>query len=144
MCTSGGKTATNYFRNVSRGVNPYSYRYGASVCLYCLHPDDKHPAQYAAGSPIYYLDEAKGYIHPYQFKKDKNGAIVNVGVNNWFLATASGYGNTINAAVERAYSTVDNTAFREMMYRPKSDFMSMEYPSSILNRLEFLKEKNLI
>lgn len=56
--------------------------------------------------------------------KDNNGYISNVGCGDILLAYAAGYGNSLNACVNRVYNVVDGTSFKEVIYRPKSDFMS--------------------
>jgi hypothetical protein len=41
------------------------------------------------------------------------------------------------------YKSVDGFSFAGAYYRPKSDFLSLDYPTSILNRVNYGLEKKL-
>jgi hypothetical protein len=59
------------------------------------------------------------------------------------LAIITGAGKSINEAVNRLYRNVDGFAFVGAYYRPKDDYVSMDYTSSILNRINYGVERGL-
>ena len=68
--------------------------------------------------------------------------LVTVG-DDWNLGVISGAGDSIDQAVNSMYKSVDGFSFAGAYYRPKSDFLSLDYPTSILNRVNYGLEKKL-
>jgi hypothetical protein len=68
--------------------------------------------------------------------------LVTVG-DDWNLGVISGAGDSIDEAVNSMYKSVDGFSFAGAYYRPKSDFLSLDYPTSILNRVNYGLEKKL-
>ena len=74
--------------------------------------------------------------------KNERNNLVTIGTN-WNLAVITGAGKSIHQAVNRLYKNVDNFAVVGAYYRPKDDFLSMDYTSSIISRLNYGLERGL-
>ncbi len=70
--------------------------------------------------------------------KEKKGECVSVGGLD-LLGVATGASNVLETAVSKAYEVVKGVKFENLFYRPKFDFLSMDYRSSILNRFAAIK-----
>lgn len=77
-------------------------------------------------------DEVDERVWLYDMKL-KNGECLTAGCA-WDLVVFTGGGATINSAVTRAYEAEDGFSFSNMIVRPRFDFKSTEYKSSIMNR----------
>ncbi len=75
-------------------------------------------------------------------KKNDKGHLVSVG-SDWNLAVITGSGKSIDEALTQMYRNVDNFAFVGSYYRSFDDYVSLDYQSSILNRLNYGLEKGL-
>jgi phosphoribosylamine-glycine ligase len=60
------------------------------------------------------------------------------------VGTCTGAGETPEEAIKMAYKTAEGVAMTGLLYRPKFDFMSKAYFTSIMNRYNWLKESGLI
>ena len=139
MATEKNRNATEYFSRVSSGKNPLRYKYGATVSLYNVAPDKKFASLEAQDLPVYFKRAAEEYLWLFQIRKDKeSNSLVNVGCGDILLGYASACGNSLSATISSAYKIVDNLSFKELLYRPKNDYLSKDYSSSILNRFDFL------
>lgn len=74
--------------------------------------------------------------------KNKRGQIVTVGYD-WNLAVVTGSGKSINEAVNQMYRNVDNLSFVGSYYRSKDDYLSLDYSTSIINRLNYGLDRGL-
>jgi len=75
-------------------------------------------------------------------KRDEKKRIVTAGCD-WNLCIITGSGKSINEAIYRTYKNIDGLSFVGSYYRSKHDFVSQEYPTSILNRLNYGLERGL-
>lgn len=141
MATEKNRNATEFFSRIVAGKNPLHYKYGATVTLYTITPDKEFPALEEDGIPIYCKRAAEDYLWLCNIKKDQESdCLVNVGIGDLILGYASSCGNSLRSTVDSVYKIVQNVSFRELLYRPKSDYLSREYSSSILNRLDFINK----
>lgn len=136
MATEKNRNASEYFARVSSGKNPLHYNFGATVSLYNIGCDKKFPCLESDNLPVFWRRAADEYIWIYQLRKNDEDCIVNVGCGDPLLGYASGCGDSLSQCVESTYKVIDNFSFREVLYRPKSDFLSREYATAILNRFE--------
>lgn len=143
MATKGGRVASNYFEAVAAGKNPLNYEFGTVVSFFNILQDAEHPKLHATEIPVYWDEDAGKHLYLFQIRKDGD-KVVNVGVDDILFGFAGGYGRTLEDAVRRVYKVVESVSFREILYRHKSDYLSEEYPSSILNRVKFLVDNKLI
>jgi len=97
MAAERGKVPTAYFEDISAGVSPFRYRFGATVSLYNTAPDSRFPRMMAGDRPIYCDEEVDhSLLYFQQIKKGKDGIYRNVGGRDDedTLAFSTGYGNT--------------------------------------------------
>lgn len=126
-----------FFESIVEKENPFTLgTVGASVTLFNLQRDPTERYLLSGASVNYTVDCARN-IWPYDvYKKTKNDKMRIVGYG-WELCTVTGAGRYIDEAVNALYKNVDNFTFAGAYYRPKYDFLSLEYPTSILNRLRY-------
>lgn len=142
MSRNGNRVASSYFENVSKGINPFSYKFGTCLSLYNIDPDKKYPGMYKEGGTIEWTDEIKDRLFPYQIKKDRE-YIINVGFPNQLLGYTTGYGDTFKESVECLYEFEDEFYFEGVYYRSKTDFMTSDHISSLTNRIKYLVDNDL-
>ena len=75
-------------------------------------------------------------------KKNGGGRIVTVGTD-WNLAVITGSGKSIDEAAAKLYNNVDGFSFVGSYYRSEDDYISQDYPTSIINRLNYGLERGL-
>lgn len=136
-------SVNHFFESVVAGKNPFTPgTVGASVTLFNLYRDPSE-RYILSGASIDYTNASAKDIWAYDvYRKTKNDRMRIVGYD-WQLSPISGSGKTIDEAVRNLYVNVDQFFLAGVYYRPKSDFLSMEYPSSILNRLRYGLKKQL-
>lgn len=137
MATDKNRNASEYFERVAAGKNPLRYNYGATVSLYNILPDKKFPALNAEGLPVYWRRAADDYLWLYQIKED-SGCVVNVGCGDILLGYLSACGNSFRECVDSVYKYADCVSFKEVLFRTKSDYLSRDYATAILNRYDAL------
>jgi hypothetical protein len=147
MCRDeDGKNATSrHFDGIAGGQNPLTCDYGVAVRLFQTQPDPDHGGLYQGGYTMDWLDEASDGLFFYCLKKteDKNPRFVSVGYMK-DLGVAVGASNYLRAAVDRAYFCARSFAMTGTYYRPKLDFLSEDYATSVMNRYNFIIHSGLI
>ena len=135
MCDS----VSDFFESLVKGENPLKKKYGAAVRGLNLKKDDD---RWSAGEMnMSWLDEEDKNIWVYDMKK-KDGKTVNVGSGD-DLAVFTGSADDIKTAVNKAYTARKAFSFSGVYSRPKEDFMSTAYLSSIPNRFGYAKDNQL-
>ena len=140
----------NYFQSIVDGKEPYKFAYGTGLAVYSVRSDDKYPMLNQDKLSIHIKDSSMKNFFPGQIKMRRTEAgkqIVNVGYREFDSAPLGyvvGRGNTIEDAVEMIYKALKGISMKGLYYRNQEDFLSTSYTSSILNRVDFLKEKRLI
>lgn len=135
---SGGPAA--YFNNIVKGKNPIKNKYGVTVRIFNMETDgDRHTR---GGIPVFVGEEAENETYLYDVKKEKD-KIVTVGYQQ-DLGVVSVAGNSLIEMVEECYTKISKIGFKDVLYRPKDDFLSSSYTSSIFNRLQWAIDKELI
>ncbi|HVL40502.1 MAG TPA: hypothetical protein VM328_14015 [Fimbriimonadaceae bacterium] len=126
-------SAGEYFSRVSAGRSPYYEAVAASCRLFNLHAGAGTGIEWKTGlDDAIWLRDARrssGRIETAGYKDD--------------LAVLTGGGKSVGEAVRRLYRAVDGFSFEGAYYRPKSDFLSRDYPDAILNRLDFGLQRGL-
>lgn len=133
------ESATDFFLKLSSGENPYKYQYGVSVRGFQPN-NDKHELKEERMSWLQSVDKD---VWLYDIKLSKEENSVNA-TTDWDKVVFTGQGETINQAVDRAYEVREGFSFPGLEVRPKYDFLSKEYPCSIINRYNFAIEEGLI
>jgi hypothetical protein len=136
------KSAHDYFASAMQGKSPFTLgTLGCSVTLFNPAMDREHPGHTPEGTPI----EFKKSVGPNLWLwdvKGEHGRLVSAG-DDENLGVITGSGSSIEAAVGHMYRAVDDFSFVGVYYRPKFDYLSMDYATSIVNRLNYGLERGL-
>lgn len=114
---------------------------GTSVRLFNLSTDPE-TEKVSGGLTIQYKPEIEKDVWLWDVKRNRDGQLVTVGVD-WNLAVITGSGKSIDEAVTKMYKNIENIAVVGVYYRSKDDYLSHDYSTSILNRLNYGLERGL-
>lgn len=131
-----------FFENIVKKKNPFTLgTVATSVRIFNMNHDEEDESV-SGDILINYKPEVEKDVWMWDIKKTSRGHFVSVGTD-WNLAIITGAGKSIPEAVNRLYKNVDGFAFVGAYYRPKDDYLSMDYTSSILNRVNYGVERGL-
>lgn len=131
-----------FFENIARQKSPFTLgTVGTSVRIFNLNRDDEDE-QVSPDILVDYKPEIEKDLWFWDVKKNERGKIVTVG-SDWNLAIITASGKSIDEAVNKMYKNVDSFSFVGAYYRSKDDFISLDYPTSILNRVNYGLERGL-
>lgn len=134
-------SVSHFFESVVRKQNPFTLgTVAASTTIFNLQ-QDKTDHRILSGSVMEYKEEAEKDIWMYDASA-KNGRTVAVGydVN---IAAITGSGSSVDEAVSKMYKNINKFSYVSEYYRPKWDYLSLDYTSSIPNRLNYGLEHKL-
>lgn len=135
-------SVTKFFEKIVRKESPFTMgTVGTSVRLFNLSRDQE-TEQVSANMSIDYRPEIEKDLWLWDVRKNQRGKYVTVG-SDWNLAIITGAGKSIDEAVAKMYRNVDGFAFIGVYYRSKDDYLSLDYSSSIINRLNYGLEHGL-
>jgi hypothetical protein len=135
-------SVTKFFEKVVRKEAPFVIgTVGTSVRIFNLNRDTE-TEQIADKITIDYRPEIEKDLWLWDVRKNQRGKLVTVG-SDWNLAIITGAGKSIDEAVSRMYRNVDGFAFVGAYYRSKDDYLSLDYSTSIINRLNYGLEHGL-
>lgn len=135
------QSLNHFFESLTNKVNPYTLgTVGTSMRIFNLSrsSDDKYVS---SGDTINYKQEIQKDVWLFDALK-KNKKVISAGYD-WNLAVITGAGNSINEAVTRMYNNIEKFSFLGGYYRPKSDYLSLGYSTSIINRLNYGLDRKL-
>jgi len=141
MSLRNGKMSSSYYESIMKGKNPYTYRYGSSLALYSLHQDTEVLGTPQNELPFKVSDRTHRDMFTMQMKKEE-GKSVSVGyrcLDSGPFAYIAGRGNDVYESINSLYESLQGVSFKGLYYRPKHDFLTKEYTSSVLNRLDKIK-----
>jgi hypothetical protein len=141
MAADEDRVVTPFFEKLIKGQNPLNKKYGVGVRFFNENQDKDRYVE--GGLSISWEPEIDKQIFLYDVKRDKDGRLVTAGYEQ-DLGVITGVGDTIEEAANAAYEAIKKISFRDIAYRPMSDFISMDYSQSIFNRLSYLVEQGLI
>lgn len=135
-------SVTSFFEKIVRKESPFNLGMVAtSVRLFNLNRDEA--TQHVADNiTIDYRPEIEKDLWLWDVRKNQRGKLVTVGFD-WNLAVITGAGKSIDEAVGKMYRNVDGFAFVGAYYRSKDDYLSLDYTTSIINRLNYGLERGL-
>ncbi|MBI4004823.1 hypothetical protein HY358_01660 [Candidatus Roizmanbacteria bacterium] len=134
-------SVNDFFENLTHKIHPLTLgTVATSMRIFNLNRsvDDKY---IESGVTINYKTEIWKDVWLFDALK-KGGKIVSAGYD-WNLAVVTGSGNSINEAVNRMYNNLSKFSFLGGYYRPKDDYLSLDYQTSILNRLNYGLDRRL-
>lgn len=135
-------SVTKFFEKIVNKESPFTVgTVGTSVRLFNLNRD-KDTEQVAADMTVDYRPDIEKDLWLWDVRKNQRGKLVTVG-SDWNLAVITGAGKSIDEAVGKMYRNVDGFAFVGVYYRSKDDYLSLDYPTSIINRLNYGLERGL-
>ena len=124
-----------FFEQVIQKKNPFKIgTIAASTRIFNLNRTSNNRA-IMHDVPVTFPEEHKKDIWPMDIYK-KNGQMLICGFDT-NLAVITGSGDTVTTAVNRLFRTVSLFSSVGKYYRSESDFLSLDYPTSILNRLHY-------
>jgi len=135
-------SVSHFFECVVQKKNPFKIgTVGVSLMLFNLVRNIKTQLLLSDVS-IYYPRELEKDIWPYNiYKKTPEGPRLTVGYDH-HLSPVTAADTNLFRAVDKLYKNVESFEMASVYYRPKFDFLSKEYPTSLLNRLEFSAKHN--
>lgn len=135
-------SATQFFEKITKKESPFCMgTVGTSVRIFNLNRDED-TEHVAADISIDFLPEMEKDLWLWDVRKNQRGKLVTVGCD-WNLAVITGMGKSIDEAVGRMYKNVSSFAFVGAYYRSKDDYLSLDYSTSIINRLNYGLERGL-
>jgi phosphoribosylamine-glycine ligase len=135
-------TVSNFFEKMARKENPFTMgTVATSVRIFNLNRDEE-TEQVADNMTVDYRPEIEKDLWLWDVRKNQRGKLVTVG-SDWNLAVITGAGKSIDEAVAKMYKNVDSFAFVGAYYRSKDDYLSLNYSTSIINRLNYGLERGL-
>jgi hypothetical protein len=135
-------SAHHYFASFAAGRSPFvPGTVGCSVSLFNPATDRHFGCHPPAGAPIEYKPRVAEQLWLWDVKREE-GRLVSAG-EDWNLGVITGTGKSIEEAVQRMYRGVDDFSFVGVYYRPKFDYVSLDYTTSIVNRLNYGLERGL-
>lgn len=138
LCSS----INDFFEDVVRKKNPFQLgTIATSVRFFNLNRDEE-TEQISSDLAVNFQDRIEGDLWLWDVKMGKTGKIVTVGYD-WNLAVLTGSGKSIDEAAYKLYKNLEDFSFVGGYYRSKDDYLSLDYPSSILNRLNYGLERGL-
>jgi hypothetical protein len=114
---------------------------GTSVRIFNMNRDTD-TEQLSENMKVDYKPEIEKDLWLWDVKRNNGEKILTVG-SDWNLAIITGAGKSINEAINKLYKNVDGFSFVGSYYRSEHDFISLDYPTSILSRLNYGLERGL-
>jgi hypothetical protein len=111
------------------------------VTLFNPATDREHRCLPPAGVPVDFKERAAPHLWLWDVKS-AGGRLVSVG-SDWNVGVVTGSGKAIQDAVKEMYRCVDEFSFVGAYYRPRFDYLSLDYPTSIVNRLNYGLQRGL-
>lgn len=135
-------SVTNFFEKIVKKESPFTLgTVATSVRLFNLNRNED-TEQVADNITVDFRPEIEKDLWLWDVRKNQRGKLVTVG-SDWNLAVITGAGKSIDEAVGKMYRNVDGFAFVGVYYRSKDDYLSLDYPSSIINRLNYGLQRGL-
>lgn len=135
-------SVTQFFEKIVKKESPFTMgTVATSVRIFNLNKDEE-TERVASDIAIDYRSDIEKDLWLWDAKRNNRGKLVTVGYD-WNLAIITGMGKSIDEAVNKMYKNVDSFAFVGSYYRSKDDYLSLDYPSSIINRLNYGLERGL-
>lgn len=112
-----------YFEKVMRGENPLIHPFGVAVREFNVKK--------TGGISVIHKEVQDVWM--FDVKATKSGGVASIGYC-WDLLVATGAGKDLDEALDICYERLKSIAFTGGGYRPRFDFVSEEYPTSMMTR----------
>lgn len=137
MRDKGDPFVADYFEDIIAGRSPLLNKYGVYVRIFHYDSDNTEAKLPQPGIPMWWDKAIERNLFLYQNRKEGD-LTVTANSDMDFVATITGADDDMRNAAIKTYNRVDKFIFEKMYYRPKFDFLSTDYPTSIPNRLNAL------
>lgn len=137
---------SRHFDMIAQGESPIANDFGVAVRMFQTQPDSEKPEVYKDGYTMDWLNEVSNNLFFYCIRKERDGneaRFLSVGYGK-DLGVAVGSSRFLEAAVDEAYHALKGFAMTGVYYRPRFDFLSKDYPTSIMNRYRWLVNSGLV
>ncbi len=132
----------HYFSSIAQQKSPFTLgTVACSVTIFNPSTDDDAPDHPPKDDLIDFKPELEKDLWLWDAYKDGD-SYVTAGYD-WNLAVITGTGKSIDDAVNRMYRNVEEFSFVGSYNRPKFDYVSLDYPTSIPNRLNYGIDRGL-
>lgn len=130
-----------FFEKIVQKKNPFTIgTVASSIRIFNLHRDND-TQQILGGLTVDFAPEVEKDIWLWDVKR-KGKKLVNLGYGDC-IAVVTGSGTSVEEAVNRMYRNLEKFSFLGAYYRPKADYLSLGYSTSILNRLNYGMDRGL-
>lgn len=130
-----------FFEKVVQKKNPFTVgTVATSIRIFNFHKDND-TLQPLGGLTIDFAPEIEKDVWLWDVKK-KGKKLKNLGYGD-FIGVITGSGTSVEEAVNKMYKNLEKFSFLGAYYRPKADYISLGYSTSILNRLNYGMERGL-
>ena len=138
MRDDGEPFVNKYFEDVRSGKNPLKNKYGVAVRLFNYEGNTEETGTPKEDIPIMFYKTIKNNLFLYMVRMLED-QLVSVGGYD-LLGAITGADNDLETAVKKTYDRIEKFNCEKLYYRPCFDFLSKDYPTSILNRLSALEK----
>lgn len=135
-------SASNFFEKIVRKQSPFTLGTVATSVRIFNVARDEDTEHVADNLTVDYRPDIEKDLWLWDVRKNQRGNLVTVGTD-WNLAVITGVGKSINEAVGKMYRNVEGLSFVGAYYRSKNDFLSHDYPTSIINRMNYGLDRGL-
>jgi hypothetical protein len=137
----GSVVATRFFEAIVRGENPFQFKIGTTVRLYNGYISSEGQVK---GGQIIAVDE-KAVPNVYLYGVQQEEDMMHVCDYYLDVGVVTGFSNkSVEDAVDKMYLYVDMVTLNGISYRYKGDFLSRDYPTSLMNRYDYLVKNKII
>ena len=140
---SGG--ATMWLQNIINGKDPVKYQYGATIRGFLIPKKDEGLTYKIPTGEMEWIESEDNKIFVYEMKFEEKEELkaFNLGACTDLMVSASAADN-LPQALNSCNKGIKGFSFKGLYRRPKFDFDSTEYPTSIVNRLQYAIDNKLI
>lgn len=136
------KSINDFFENLVHKKSPFTMgTICTSVRIFNLNRDEE-TEQVSTDLTINYKADIEKDLWLWDVRKNDRKELVTVGTD-WNLAVITGSGKSVDEAIDKLYKNIEGFAFVGAYYRSKDDYLSLDYPTSIINRLNYGLERGL-
>jgi len=136
------KSVDDFFTKMVHKENPYTIgTVAASVRIFNMNRNPE-TEQVAEDMALNFLPEIEKDLWLWDVKKKSDDQMLTTGTD-WNLAVMTGSGKSIEEAVGKLYKNIEGLAFVGGYFRSRDDYLSLDYPTSIINRLNYGMERGL-
>ncbi len=130
------KSVSSYFESIAKGESPFELgTVASSVSIFNPDTNEEEGNHPTRDVPIDYKATIEKDVWLWDVYK-RGRRLVTAG-DDWNLAVITGAGYSLKEAVDSAYANIEEFSFAGSYWRPKFDYLSLDYHTSILNRLNY-------